>query len=759
MALKPRALPGGAAAGSILMATGKDPNALVWDPQVQIGYLSVAGDSHWSDNAGIAAPDYGVAHKIDGFLAPATYRNIARAGQVQCWHQQGNGALGDGGWAAFATEFDRQEQVYSKGATTSTGAYSAPNAPVTERTGFLAGEWVVWGTGTTTEIVQIAQSYAGATGAGNIPLAAAPVQTHASGDPFYHACRNEGYLAKDSLVIIGAGYNDAAVLGPFQQGTFGTTRGASRGLGPYQHALRFSLAQARCSVIYRYDHVSCIYTGTWNAFGASSSLSYPPTFAFGAPSGGGPSPANTALAYTQVSGSTVSFSTPPDFAGGTVDIFLMAGNDGAGTQWQSAVAGATTVGNRNVLNTVAQNAKSMNDVADPTVSTAKHTGCVWREKNLNPGVNTITITSTTNGTGWFLGWGMEAPSPPLIFVMQEPRTPLYTGIAGAGYGPRTFGGTGASVTAGHGAAAGEVTFVGATLTLGVAGTVSTTAAQEGDTITIGTGATRETRRIVGFTGSPATACQVDANFVNAHTNEAVIIGWQDADVVGGGYQNLLDTQGKTSVPGLAAAITSIVAEFDTSVIAFSVDTALTGGPGTAVDSTNFCRDGLHLNEKGSGAVAGAVYQTLLPQPWTIPQIASPTVPNKRTWLGVYGDVGASPASSGIDPVFQNGWTNYYPQNANFARVGYYKDMRTRYASVHGAVTGGSAVSGNVIFALPAGYYPKEEWPLDAYVINEDGTLGPAQVVCWFFGGGVVYLGGYPGATGILVFSGTWPCEM
>jgi hypothetical protein len=707
--------------------------------QIDPGYLDIIGNSHMSDNVGASSADFGVAHKIDSFLQPALYRNVAAAAAVHSWHNQGNGASGDGGWAEAATQFDRQEQVYQRGATVTTAgpAAGASSIAVSDRSYFAPQQWVVLGKGTTSEIIQIASSYVQATGAGSITFATNTAQAHAVGDPIYYAPSNDGYLAKSSLVLFGGGINDLAVLGPYAFGVFGTDNGASRGLGPLQHAVRFTLAQMRCSVIFKYKHPSITYSASpaWSPLDVTSGASYPPTYWIGDPANGG-------LMYCTTVGGTVTVSTPPDFPGGTVALFLWTGNGGQGATYDLSVTGATTRSTTSAIQAYGIQAVTKNDAAGQT--TAKHLGSVLRVKSLNPGVNTITLTSTTiSAYSTFLGWGIEAPIPPQILVMPDPRAydySAYTTGTNTGYGPRAMAGAKtATVAAGAGTAAGSVT-LGSAVTLSTTGVVSPSAAQPGDTITIGTGATQETRRIVAFAST--TTLSVDAPFAFAHTAEAVKIGLQDADLVGGGYANTADTQGATSVPGVMAALQSVVNEFDSFVKISNID-AFINAPGRGqqtISRLNYAPDGLHYNDQGAALIAAGVSKQIYNMPWTVDQISAPTVSNKRTYLGIYGDTGATPGTAQV-VQFQNGWSNLYLADPSYPRSGYYKDMRTREVYVRLAIYNGTGLS--LVFTLPIGYRPSGTLPFPAMTSVGPGVFEVTK------DGSVILTSGYPGTTGLV----------
>src|SRR5258708_4102954 len=142
-------------------------------PQKRISFLENWGHSHAADG-GSTVPDYGMVHKLDSLLQPATYRSTARGGAAISFHEQGNGTQGDGGWARVAQEWDRQESVtnYVPGINcgytwmTAASAINATSISVNDRTGFTATQWIVVGQGTNTEIVQIASNYVAAAGAG-----------------------------------------------------------------------------------------------------------------------------------------------------------------------------------------------------------------------------------------------------------------------------------------------------------------------------------------------------------------------------------------------------------------------------------------------------------------------------------------------------------------------------------------------------------------------------------------------------------------
>lgn len=760
----PGVLPPGASQGTVPMSKDAAGN-LQWSSPVNIGTIDDVGDSHISE-FGPTGADFGIAQKVAQMFG-AQLRSCALGGQLQAWGDQGNAALGDGGWAHIATEFDRQEQSGTKGATTSSGAYAAPNMPVNARDNFVAGEFVVWGsvgTPANTEIVQISSAYVPATGAGNIALAAAPAHAHVAGDPVYHALKNEGQLAKSQVVLMAAeGLNDLGYLGPgapptplsnnWQSGTFGTTIGASRGLTPFMHSLRFSIANLRCSVIYKDTHPINQFGANWSSFPVTSAASYPTIYSLGGGNAGN-------FHYTTTAGggaSAITFSTGPDYTGAPICVFTISGNAGQGAVWDYSVAGATTRAlSSNAAGSVYDD-RNNGVVMNASSASGTITGSCFRITGLNAGVNTITIQPTTITTQpAFLGWGIEAPSPPLIIAIASSRIPK---PAWPNYAARTVGAITATVTAGHGAAPSEVAFAGGTLALATAGTPSATLAQVNDTITLdkGVAGVEETRRIIGYTGGPnATSCQVDANFVNAHTAVAPVIGYQDADIVGGGYFNTADVQGAASVPGLAAVIASVCAEFDANVVALPVDLAV--NTRSTVNSLNFYNDGIHYNDQGSELIAGLVAQTLLTKLPSIPAIASPTVPNKRTFSGVYGDASPPATASPLVTSFTaaSGWTNVFsstfPNATTYARCGYYKDARTREVDVGGAALG-NVGTGTVLFTLPVHHRPNGIRPLAAYSLTTGGVYSPAIVFANALG--QVICASTIVATSALVFGGSF----
>lgn len=698
----------------------------------QIGYFDIVGQSHLSD-FGATFPDWGAAHKMDGFLQPAIYDNIALGGSVAAWHNSGNGASGDGGWAHVANEMPRDECITGFGKTTTTAntIAGATVHTVADRSLFTLYEYVVVGRGSTTEIVQVAVDPAGATGAGTITTTAC-ANAHTSGDAFYHAVRNQGYLPKSQLVALAYGTNDLSRFGPYAGGTFGTTPGATRGLGPTMHAIRYVLAHLRCAVVYPTTHPIFTTTGSWTTLPWGSTASYPPIYGPGGQ-------VNGSFIYATANASTVVFSTAPDFPGGTVDLFFASGQTGSGGLWDVGVTGATTRTVTNALDCRNMNAVDFNDGAGLT--TGKETGLVYRLTALNAGVNTITITMTANtgAVGTFLGCGMEATQPPAILVVHDPRMSSGAYAAFAKYALRTTAGT-ATVSA-----ASTTVTVSSAFVVGTTGTAQT-AVYPGDTITVGFGlAGQETRRIVTVTDT--THVVVDAAFVNAHTAEAYAIGAQDADLVGGGYVNPADTQGKISVPGLQGQMRAIIGEFDSWVSEVNTDVAFNGAQtNLTIDLTNFIGDGVHFSDKGQGIAAAEFARVVDAKPWTAKQLSQATVGMRRTFNAVYGELGVA-IGSGQPTNFANGWSNYYPVDQTYPRCGYYKDMRTRQVDLQMAVYNGA--EDTTITTLPLGYRPEKRAP-----IFGEGPDGPATLSV-FSDGTMKITSGWAGPEGPYVFTGDY----
>jgi hypothetical protein len=725
----------------------------------QIPFLEIAGHSGIADAQGVSSPDLGPAHIIDQGLDPSTYRSIAMGSAVASWHNQGNGANGDGGWAHFATEFPRQEEIAGYNQTTVSGASSGTTLNVTSAVGIAPSEFLAVGSLTTPaqkEIVQVAPTYAGGTA---VPLVAALANAKAAGDPVYHAPRNVGgNLPKSAAVIIDIGGNDPPYLGPrdtvgLDAKVFGTNPGAARGMTPLKHAIRAMIAIARCSQIYRAGHPACQKTGAWSSGNAASvaglaTASWAPIWQFGGNGG-------TYDYVTAASGQTHVFVTDPDFAGGTVDFFSLSYHNpsGAGGQFSITVSGATTRGAQ-TFDCRNQNAVNFNDAAGQT--TAKSTICVYRITGLNPGVNVITATVSAIATyGIVLGWGVEATDSPAIDVPLQFRLGS-TFAQGLSYGVwytqpyyrRTQAAPGqASVSAGAGTAAGSVTLNGA-VTVGTTGTTNA-AVYPGDTITLDAGnANEETRRVVAVAGTGSLS--VDANFVNAHTNAPCVIGFQHADFVGGGYRNRSDTQGKASVPGMNAAIQSVVDEFaDPMVRTTDLDSVINPpGPGANPPSPNprLANDGVHHSNFGGGESAVAVLKTFTAMQITPKKLSRFKVSNRRFWIPIYGETtpaGQPAYGAGAQAIFYNGHNNSYPSFAGARpRSGFYKIAQTRQVVVRIAAIAGTD---SYITILPLGYRP---------IVGEGGMatlegIGSAGSVTLIVNndGTITYGVGYPGSGG------------
>lgn len=112
---------------------------------------------------------------------------------------------------------------------------------------------------------------------------------------------------------------------------------------------------------------------------------------------------------------TITITVPADFPGGEIDLFwiVLPANLASGAVWDAVVTGATTTAVRETITTTD---------ADQ-VTTSNFNLKATRITGLNPGAHTITVTSrsiTTWGCG-FDGWGIRAPNPPAVVVMQQPR--------------------------------------------------------------------------------------------------------------------------------------------------------------------------------------------------------------------------------------------------------------------------------------------------------------------------------------------------
>lgn len=733
-----------------------------------IGFYDYFGNSHISDPGlpfgANSTPDQGLAHKIDGLLNRGNYNNGAIAGAVLSYHNRGNGAAYDGGWGQMVQALGRDELIVGHGASTLTaGTTAGANTaiPVAERSYFLANELVVVGAGSTEELCRVVSTYVSAAGAGNVTVAST-VNNHLISDPIYYAASNQGgFLARSSVTMLSGVINDLATMGPRDTAAldalvFGTNAGAARGLSPAKNALRFMIALARCSVVYRNTHPSCLYSG-WSPNVVNSALSWPASFAF---SGTNLAPSTGAACNYQscvTTAKTVTVTTPPDYDGkGAVDFFFLAGTAGSGALLNCTVdASATPAGvtfngassGTGCVDARNSNARSANDSLAGTADAL--TPVALRIVGMSAGVHTIVFSSVTVSTsGVYLGWGIEASTPPLTLIMMDPRAFSYANYAGTpyGYGPKSMAGAKtATVSAGAGTAGSSVT-LGSAVTLATAGVINALAAMPGDTITIGTGATQETRRVVAYDST--TALHVDANFVFTHTGEAVQIGLQDADLVGGGYANLADVQGKTSVPGMRGMYISLLAEFDAMVELVDLDLPIVGGPGAAgAGSATFGPDGLHYNDmaaaKGAIFTARRISQSKL----TIDGIGLSVVPNRRWWQPVYGDSAVSPAPSALVTAFQNGWSNQYARDATQPKTRFIKDMYTRAVYVAGAIYGGTD---SAVWSMPTGLLPDSGFGR-AYLPGY-GTAGPGALVIYNTGQ-VFFHSGYPGTLGWFEFSG------
>lgn len=775
MADWPNPFPSGASTGAALVAKNAAGSAN-WFPLSELGPIDVGGDSHISEY-GPTMPDMGIVERLCGYLKPALMRTCALGGAIQSFPDQGNGAQGDGGWAHIANEYNRQEQsskAYNSTITASpaSGVTSITVTSATNGATPKAGEWVVLGLGANTEEIQISQSWAGTS---PVTFQTATTKSHTTGDPIYHSPRNEGYLAKSSLFVLCAeGANDLGVTGPgappsplsnsWQNGTFGTTIGASVGLGPFMHALRFTLSQLRCSVIYADTHPALKFAAQWLNNPSTNTASYPANVTPFT----GPNAPNYHSSTTAGVNSQVTFTTPPSFPGGTVAFFGTIGSAGQGAIWDYSVSGATTIAmTSHTANTLYDTRGQVSTNMNASAVNGGTNGWVVRITGLSPGVNVCTLQPTTIGTtAFFLGVGMEPPAPalPVIFPIATSRVPgtqngaAFVAGPGGQYNRRTVSATG-TVSLGTPS---TVTF-SSSLTLATAGTVSATLPQINDTITVdkGSATLEETRRITGYTGSPATACTVDSPFLNAHTTAAMQIGLQDADYVGGGFYNTADTQGAISVPGLANVISAVAGEFDSYVVPTPLDTYVNGGPGTVVNSTPFYVDGIHYNDQSSGTIASGVAQKVMAFPWSWSILGARAVTNRRTFQAVYGDAGATPAAGSVPISFVNSWTNVYSTTfasaTTYPRTGYFRNPVTKEVFVRGAARGGAI--NTIMFTLPVGYRPGGVIQLDAWTIASGGTTYSAAAVIADATGAVKCMLNPPvTTTGAMIFGGSFIAE-
>lgn len=117
------------------------PASLIATP---LGFLDILGHSGIADYKGVTQPDFGAAHRLDQELQPALYRNIAMGSAIHSWHDQGNAALGDGGWAHAATEFDRGEEVAGFMATTLNGRRWRTPQALSSPPPVWRGPWTIW---------------------------------------------------------------------------------------------------------------------------------------------------------------------------------------------------------------------------------------------------------------------------------------------------------------------------------------------------------------------------------------------------------------------------------------------------------------------------------------------------------------------------------------------------------------------------------------------------------------------------------------
>ena len=116
-----------------------------------------------------------------------------------------------------------------------------------------------------------------------------------------------------------------------------------------------------------------------------------------------------------LTGATMTITVPADFPGGDIWLFwvVLPAGFGSGAVWDAVVAGNTSTAVRETITTAD---------ADP-VTTSRYNLKATRIPDLNPGAHTITVTarSITNLGCGFDGWGIRAPNPPAVVVMQQPR--------------------------------------------------------------------------------------------------------------------------------------------------------------------------------------------------------------------------------------------------------------------------------------------------------------------------------------------------
>lgn len=359
------------------------------------------------------------------------------------------------------------------------------------------------------------------------------------------------------------------------------------------------------------------------------------------------------------------------------------------------------------------------------------------------GSRTVELRPTTiTGAAYFDFWALEAVATPLVAVVLQPRSWGYTP-----YGIQPYSQTvaklasnylGANVvtlasTTANGAvaASGDVTVVDANIiqngsviidsevmlarntgwtstVLGVSanrGSNGTTAATHltganvypwvrvGDTITVGTGATAETRTVTGVAGAAITFG--GAVLSNAHsTGEVVTVGIQDYDIT------------NTLNPAIQSAVTAFA---DSSIFAVNVEPGLY--PTGAKDAAVYNPDTLHYNNEGHQRLAKRFLDVVTPRMTSYAVLAKPTVPDSRGW---YDSLYSQVVGGG---VLLNSWANYSTTLAAVTQTGaaafaYTKDFVTGRVTLRGAVKQTNAANANLsVCVLPVGFRPlhDQEW--------------------------------------------------
>ena len=118
----------------------------------------------------------------------------------------------------------------------------------------------------------------------------------------------------------------------------------------------------------------------------------------------------TTFVYSTVNGSTVTISVPADFPGGTIAL---------GYQVQQGTSAAYTV---TVDGLAAGNISTLGMATAVTNRTNNGMAGIHRLTNVAPGAHTIVITTSSIVTAAaFDYWQIEAPNPPLVLLVGQPR--------------------------------------------------------------------------------------------------------------------------------------------------------------------------------------------------------------------------------------------------------------------------------------------------------------------------------------------------